>query len=101
MHFLTSEKELKLNDITIMYCYSHDNVFPISKQMFSILNDVETKYSIDILCIDIDYFGSLVKRFELETLPTFLFFKNGEEAKRLTVVPSFDEIEQTLKSCDI
>lgn len=101
MQFLTSEKELKLNNISLIYCYSIDNIFPISKHIFNILNDVETKLNIDILCIDIDYFGNLVRRFNIETLPTFIFFANGIETKRITHIPMADEIEQILKTSDI
>jgi hypothetical protein len=101
MHFLSSEKELRLDNISLIYFYSHDNIFPISKQIFSILNNIETKIDKDILCIDIDYFGNIVKRFDIETTPTFIFFSGGIEIRRITRVPKLDEIEQTIKTLDI
>jgi len=101
MLFLSSEKELKLNDISLIYFYSHDNIFPISKRIFSLLNEIETKLNINILCIDINYFGNLIKRFNIETTPTFIFFTNAIEAGRITYVPTLFEIEQTIKTLDI
>jgi len=94
MQFLSLEKELKINDKSLLYFYSHDNIFPISKTIFSLLNNIEINLNIDILCIDVSHFGNLIKRFEIETTPTFIFYKNGVETDRLTHIPTPDEIKQ-------
>ena len=83
MLFVTEESQLELNNnICVVYFYS--NWMPFHKKMLSILNKMEDNYKdIKHLSVDVDQFKTIIKRFNIESIPTVLFFKNGKEVKRI------------------
>lgn len=86
MNFLLQDKDLSISkDISILYFYS--NWMPFNKKMISILNKMEERYKdASILAIDSDKFTSICKRFEINSIPTVIFFKNAKEIKRINGV---------------
>ncbi len=83
MQFIIQENEIELNNgICSVYFYS--NWMPFHKKMLSILDKMENKYKdIKHLAIDIDQLKTVVKRFDIESVPTTLIFKDGKEIKRI------------------
>lgn len=93
MLFLTSDKEFKTKNTPIVYFYSSEMVYPLVKNVFSLLDLIEQNYKIDVLCVDVDRFKNLTKRCQVVELPTFIFYKDGAESKRITGVPTFDDMK--------
>lgn len=95
MRFLTAEKDLIVNKTGIVYFYSSEQGFPISDMMFSIIKELDKKK--DITCIDLSFFENLYKRFDIREIPTILLLKNGLEIKRITGIPSVNDINNILE----
>jgi hypothetical protein len=93
MLFLTSDKEFVIKDNHIVYFYSVDNVYPLNKDIFNLLDVMEKELNVNVLCVDIDRFKNLSKRCQISELPTFLIFKDEREIKRITGIPNFDDIK--------
>jgi|ERR1700722_5982936 len=92
MLFLTSDKEFVIKDNHIVYFYSVENIYPLNKDIFCLLDGMEKEH-INVLCVDVDRFKNLSKRCQINELPTFLLFKNKQEIKRITGTPNFDDIK--------
>jgi thiol-disulfide isomerase/thioredoxin len=100
MLFLTSDKEFIINDKHIVYFYSVENVYPLNKDIFNLLDDIEKQHNVSVLCVDIDRFKNLTKRCQITELPTFLLFKDKREIKRITGMSNFVDM-QTILTQDI
>jgi thioredoxin 1 len=82
MIFITEEKEIQLQNKCSLYFYS--NWMPHNKKMLSILSKMEEENKdIQHMAIDIDQFKSVLKRFNISSIPTILLFKDGREKKRI------------------
>lgn len=82
MIFITEEKELQLDNKCSLYFYS--NLMPYNKKMLSILHKMEEEHKdVRHFAIDIDQFKSIIKRFDIISIPTTLLFKDGREEKRI------------------
>jgi hypothetical protein len=92
MQFLSSEKNFKFEKDTVIYFYSSNINFPISKLIFNVIDAVEIELNINITCADLFYFKNFHKRFNLTELPTIIVFKNGLETKRITGIPTVDNL---------
>jgi hypothetical protein len=93
MLFLTSDKEFKVYNTPIVYFYSSEMIYPLVKTIFSLLSLIEKNYKIDVLCVDVDGFKNLSRRCGITELPTFLIYRDGQEIKRITGVPTFDDMK--------
>lgn len=93
MLFLTSDKEFKIHNTPIVYFYSTEMIYPLVKTVFSLLDLIEQNYKIDVLCVDVERFKNLSRRCEIAELPTFIVYKDGQEIKRITGVPTFDDMK--------
>jgi len=84
---LNNENDFKIYDkkIIILF-YSHEDF---------ILKILSSKYknNHDVVAVDITHFKSFIKRFDLKSTPTLIFFKNGKERKRITNVILINEFE--------
>lgn len=83
MLFLTQEEELKFEKpIQVLYFYA--SWMPYHKKMLTMIGKMEDKYNqIDYFAVDVDYFKTFLKRFEISTVPTVILLKNNKEAKRI------------------
>lgn len=83
MLFLTEESELELKPkIQVLYFYA--SWMPYHKKMQFMLGKMEEKYSnIDFFAVDIDFFKTFIKRFNIDSIPTILFLNDGKEIKRI------------------
>jgi thioredoxin-like negative regulator of GroEL len=87
MLYLTSEDELNFNkEVQALYFYA--SWMPYHKKMITMISKMEEKYKeFDFFAIDVDYFKSFIKRFEIESIPTVILFKNKEEVKKIQGLP--------------
>lgn len=86
MIFLVKEEELCINNaITSLYFYA--DWMPMHKKIMIMIDKVEQKYTNNkFLAINVDYFKSLCNRFNVESIPTIVIFKDGHEIKRINGV---------------
>lgn len=82
MIFLSQENELVLSGPRSLYFYA--SWMPYHKRMLSMVGKMEQKYKgLGFFAIDVDYFKSLCKRFDITSVPTILILENGKELKRV------------------
>jgi len=81
---LTQEDQFKIsNGIQGIYFYA--TWMPFHKKMNLMISKVEKKYNnLSFVCVDVDIFKGLTKRFKIESIPTVLILNNGEEVHRIT-----------------
>lgn len=83
MLFITQENELIFNSkIQALYFYS--SWMPYHNKMMIMINKIKEKHKdIIFFAIDVDHFKGLCRRFNIESIPTVIIFKNNEELKRI------------------
>jgi len=84
--FLGDFKDLKI-DNCILYFYINDNF--IHKKIKSIFLEIK---NINIYFINIEKFKEYIKIYDLQSIPTILFFKNKKEKLRLKNIVSRNEM---------
>lgn len=97
MNFILEEKDLILEGNLI--CYFYANWMPYHKKMVQILNKMEEKHNnVKFYAIDSDYFKSMNKRFNVDSLPTIIIFKDGKEVNRIKGVPMTSAVRAILNN---
>jgi thioredoxin-like negative regulator of GroEL len=83
MIFLTNENDLSINKgIQALYFYAE--WMPNHKKMITMISKVEEKYSdIKFTAIDTDYFKSVCKRFDIDSIPTVLVLSKSHQVKKI------------------
>jgi thioredoxin 1 len=83
MLFVTDQKEIQF-DSGICSIYFYSNWMPFHNKMIVILSKMETKYNnIKHLAIDVNSHQEVIKRFNIESIPTVLLMRDGKEIKRI------------------
>lgn len=83
MIFVSNEDEVKF-DNKILAIYFYANWMPYHKKMLTMIGKIEEKYKeVIFLAIDVDYFKSFCKRFNVTSIPEIIVLKNGAEIKRI------------------
>jgi|SRR5208283_4575888 len=91
MEFLTQEKELTwLRPIQVLYFYSDWMTYHL--KMLLMLDKAEQKHKdMAFFAIDVDHFAGLVKRFNIELIPTVILIKDFKEVHRIEgLLPAAD-----------
>lgn len=78
---LVSEESIKNLDRVGICFYS--TWAPFNKQLFKSLDKIEKEFSIPIYAADVDSFKGMIKRHQLESVPTFLLLDKHEEVGRI------------------
>lgn len=82
MIFITQEEELSLDKAQALYFYA--TWMPFHKKMMHMIEKIEEKRGdISFFGIDVDYFKGLCRRFEVDSIPSVVIFKDGKEIKRI------------------
>lgn len=82
MVFITKEEDLLFDNIKGLYFYA--SWMPFHKKMLIMISKMEEKYkNISFFAVDVDYFKSITKRFNVESIPTVLIIENGKEIKKI------------------
>lgn len=83
MLFITNESEIQF-DKGNYSIYFYSNWMPYHKKMLTILSKMEEKHkNVKHLAIDVEQFKTIIKRFNIESIPTVLLFRDGKEIKRI------------------
>jgi thioredoxin-like negative regulator of GroEL len=91
MDFITQEKELTwLRHIQVLYFYSDWMTYHL--KMLLMLDKAEQKHKdMAFFAIDVDYFSSLIRRFNIESIPTVILIKDFKEVHRIkSLLPAAD-----------
>ena len=83
-------KIVKIDSIACMSCIIMNNVF----------NEVKQRYDFDLLEYDFDEDYEVVEKYNVKTLPAYIFFKNEKEINRLVGEHKKKEFEDILKGCE-
>lgn len=93
----TFEEEVLKSDIPVMVEFFSDGCIPC-KKMSPILAELEEEYSdIKIVKLNINFGAETAQRCEVLSSPTFLFFKEGKEVKRLRGIAAKDDLEDIIE----
>lgn len=92
MKFLTKEHDLVFPNNGLLYFYDSQNSFPQDSLLVNILSESND----DIIGIDLAWFKTMVRRFNLEQTPTIIVITGGVESKRISGIPSISDIENIL-----
>lgn len=83
MLYATSEEEIRLTD-NLQAIYFYASWMPYHKKMAVMIGKMEEKHKdINFLAIDVDQFPNQCKRFAVDSIPTVLVLKAGQEVKRI------------------
>lgn len=83
MLFISDEKELQINN-GIISLYFYASWMPYHKKFLTMISKIENKYkNVSFLAIDVDYFKSLCKRYDVNSIPEIIIFNNGKEKERI------------------
>lgn len=82
MKFIIEDSEVQLNTVFVSL-YFYAPWMPYHKKCWIMIEKIEKLFPIQFIAIDTDQFKSLVKRFDITSVPSFLIFKEGQEKKRL------------------
>ena len=78
------ETEVLKSDVTVLVDFYSDSCVPC-KRLSPVLADVEEQYAdtLKIAKVNINFDTELVEKYEIQTVPTLIFFKDGKETTRL------------------
>lgn len=83
INLLLDEKEIKKEYKNyILYFYADWIPKSIGTQCKKMVSKVAQEMSVKTFLVDCDHFKSLVKRFDIQRVPTYLFFINNDVVKK-------------------
>lgn len=86
-HILKSEKTVLL-DFYAQWCGPCKNMDPTIKEFAR-----ENESKIELIKVDIDQYGDLAKSYSVQSIPTLILLKNGQEQKRSVGALSKQQLE--------
>jgi len=89
------QEVLKSNEIVLVDFFAQ--WCPPCQAMMPILAKIEQENTLKIVKIDVDQNPELAEKYDVGSIPTFIFFKNGEAVFRNTGAISFDFIVNKVK----
>ncbi len=91
------EKEVLWADKPVIVEFYSDSCVPC-KRMSPVLAELEEEYSeIKIVKINVNFDSGAAQKYGVLSSPTFLFFKNGEEVKRMKGVVAKDDLADIIE----
>jgi thioredoxin 1 len=93
------ESEVLQSQIPVIADFYSDSCVPC-KRMSPVLAELEEENAgkIKVAKININFDGELAEKYEVQAAPTFVFFKNGEEAARLRGAVKKAELIETINN---
>lgn len=83
-------KIIKIDSIACTSCILMNNVF----------DKVKEKYNFELEEYDFDEDYELIEEYNVKTLPTFIFYNNNQEVKRIVGENKIDKFEEILEGCE-
>ena len=68
--------------------------------MNEIFNEIKEKYNFKLEEYDFDEDYDLISKYNIKTLPTFIFYENDSEVNRLVGENDIDKFKEILKGCE-
>ena len=68
--------------------------------MNSVFDKVKEKYNFELEEYDFDEDYELIEEYNVKTLPTFIFYNNNQEVKRIVGENKIDKFEEILEGCE-
>ncbi|WP_418331589.1 thioredoxin [Ruminococcus sp.] len=92
------EKEVLQADKTVLADFYSDSCVPC-KRLSPVLFALEEEYAekLKIVKININFDSELAEKYEVQAVPTLVFFKNGEEVSRLRGAVKQAEIKKVIE----
>jgi thioredoxin 1 len=91
------DTEVLNSDKPVLLEFYSDSCIPC-KRMSPILAELEETYeALKVAKLNIKFGGETAQKYEVMASPTIIFFKNGEEVKRLRGVAKKAELEEIIK----
>lgn len=92
------EKEVLQADKTVLADFYSDSCVPC-KRLSPVLFALEEEYDekLKIVKININFDSELAEKYEVQAVPTLVFFKNGEEISRLRGAVKQAEIKEVIE----
>ncbi|MGN0182199.1 MAG: thioredoxin family protein [Candidatus Ornithomonoglobus sp.] len=91
------EKEVLLSDKPVLVEFFSDSCVPC-KRMSPVLAELEEEYSeIKLVKLNVNFGAETAQKYGVLSSPTFLFFKNGDEVKRLRGVVAKDDFADAIE----
>ncbi|MGN0473601.1 MAG: thioredoxin [Acutalibacteraceae bacterium] len=93
------EAEVLQDSKAVLADFYSDSCVPC-KRMSPILADIEEDYAdnLKVVKININFDGELAEKYDVQAVPTLIFFKNGAEAARLVGLVKKSEIEAIINT---
>lgn len=93
------EAEVLQESKAVLADFYSDSCVPC-KRMSPILADIEDDYAdnLKVVKININFDGELAEKYDVQAVPTLIFFKNGAEAARLIGLVKKSEIEAIINT---
>ena len=90
---LLKTEDLLVVDFTATWCGPCRVVAPLMEQLSQ-----EYQNQIKVIKIDVDKDKPLAKKYEVRTIPTVLYFKNGELVETIKGVSPYEDFSNAVKS---
>ncbi|MCH5212616.1 MAG: thioredoxin family protein [Oscillospiraceae bacterium] len=91
------EEEVLKSDKTVMVEFFSDGCVPC-KRMSPILAELEEEYNeLKFVKLNISFGAETAKKYDVMSSPTFIFFKDGNEIKRVRGVVPRDDMEDIIE----
>ena len=90
---LLKTEDLLVVDFTATWCGPCRVVAPLMEQLSQEYQD-----QIKVIKIDVDKDKPLAKKYEVRTIPTVLYFKNGELVETIKGVSPYEDFSKAVKS---
>lgn len=91
-------EEVLESDIPVLVEFYSDSCIPC-KQLSPILGDLEEEYEdrLAVVKVNVNFEQQLAGQYDILASPTILFFKDGEEKKRIRGLVKKAELEEVVK----
>lgn len=91
------EKEVLQHESAVLVEFYSDSCVPC-KRMSPILAELEEEYrEIKIVKLNVNFGAETAQKYGVLSSPTFLFFKNGDEVKRLRGIVAKDDLADIIE----
>lgn len=91
------EKEVLQHESAVLVEFYSDSCVPC-KRMSPIMAELEEEYrEIKIVKLNVNFGAETAQKYGVLSSPTFLFFKNGDEVKRLRGIVAKDDLADIIE----
>lgn len=96
------DTEVLQSEITVLADFYSDSCVPC-KRLSPVLAEIEDTLSdkIKVVKININFDIELAEKYEIQSAPTILFFKNGSEVSRLSGAVKKEELIETINNLQL